>query len=188
MKTALIIVDVQYDFLPGGALAVPNGNSIIKRINKIMPQYDLVVATRDYHPVNHTSFALWPEHCVQNTRGAELSKALHTNHIDKIIFKGMNSEVDSYSGFFENDGKTSTELHKYLQANQVAHVHIVGLATDYCVKHTALDAARLGYVVTVLIDCCRGIDDKSIAQALEEMEAAGIKLLKGISGFPLSRE
>lgn len=206
---ALIIVDMQQDFLPGGALAVPDGDRIITKINNIMDnRYSVVVATKDYHPPNHKSFAsqhegkrplevvqpgtipqkikegsslkgtgqLWPDHCVQGTWGSKLAENLKINKINKVIFKGMNPEIDSYSGFFENDGKTVTELHSYLQKHGITTLHIVGLATDYCVKYTALDAVKLGYNVVVLFNCCKGMDTRGTEQALTEMKRAGITI------------
>ena len=189
---ALIIVDVQNDFCPGGALAVPEGDVIVPGINKIAQDFDIVVTTQDWHPKNHGSFAsnhedakpyelgilsgrkqvLWPDHCVQGTTGAELHHDLSVN--GQNFLKGTNPTADSYSGFFDDDG-ASTGLDEYLQKMNVVQVYVCGLATDYCVKFTALDALRQGYATTVLKDLCRGVnmnqDDSHTA--LEELKAAG---------------
>jgi len=194
MKT-LIIVDVQNDFLPGGSLAVPKGDAIISVINSMIPKYDLVIATRDYHPHDHKSFAsqhknrkpgdtvmlngikqiLWPDHCIQNTFGSEIVKALNSRDIDHIIYKGTNKEIDSYSAFFDNNHQSATGLHEYLQKKKIQNIDIVGLATDYCVKYTVLDALKLGYKVRVITSACRGIDltPGDIKKSLEEMKAKG---------------
>lgn len=167
MKKALIIVDVQNDFCKNGALEVPNGNEVIPYINQLIKntQYDEIIATQDFHPADHKSFAsnhsnkkigelidlngitqiLWPDHCVQGTFGTEFHKELNTSKITKIVQKGKNIEVDSYSGFYDNDHKSSTGLADYLKAKQIDTVEIVGLALDYCVKYTALDAVKEGF-------------------------------------------
>jgi len=198
MKKALIIVDVQYDFLPGGALAVMEGDQIIPFINSIIDHYTIVIATQDWHPSDHGSFAenqegkkpgdmiklqesdqiLWPVHCVQSSHGAEFSSALNMQKINTIFQKGTDPDIDSYSGFFDNGHKKSTGLHDYLQEQKVTDLDIVGLATDYCVKFTALDAAELGYKVSVLKKGVRAVnlsfnDDK---KAFEEMREKGIFL------------
>jgi nicotinamidase/pyrazinamidase len=163
--TALILVDIQNDFLEYGALAVPDGNAVIAVANEMIPQYDIVVATQDWHPANHGSFAanhpwrkpgqiieldglpqmLWPIHCVQNSYGALFAKDLHTDHITKIFQKGTDVNIDSYSGFYDNGHRKSTGMGEYLQAQGVTEVTIMGLATDYCVKFTALDALSFGF-------------------------------------------
>jgi nicotinamidase/pyrazinamidase len=198
MKRALIIVDLQNDFVPGGALPVTGGDQIIPVVNQLQPFFDLVVATQDWHPANHGSFAanhekgrpfelstlgglpqvLWPIHCVQNTRGAEFVSALNTSMIGKIFHKGTDPAIDSYSGFFDNGHRKSTGLGDYLQGQGVTDVYIVGLATDYCVKFTALDAQQLGFKTHLIQDACRGVDIKpgDVEQALAEMQQAGVQI------------
>lgn len=195
MKT-LIIVDVQYDFLPGGALAVSDGDRIIPFINSIMENYDLLIATQDWHPEDHGSFAanhegknpgemielngldqiLWPVHCVQNSHGAEFSSDLDFSKIHKVFQKGTDPGIDSYSGFFDNGKMKSTGLHDYLKSQGVTDVDIVGLATDYCVKFTAIDAAELGYKVQVLKRGVRAVNlsSKDDEKAFEDMKEKGI--------------
>jgi nicotinamidase/pyrazinamidase len=194
---ALIVIDVQNDFCPGGALAVADGDAIIPRINDLMPTFAVKVLTQDWHPAAHMSFAvnhpgavpfsmtempygpqvLWPAHCVQGTEGAAFHAGLNTDPADLIIRKGFRTGIDSYSAFFENDRSTATGLDGYLRARGVNRVTLVGLATDYCVAYSALDAARLGYGVTVLQGACRAIDlDGSLARMQAEMRAAGVTL------------
>jgi nicotinamidase/pyrazinamidase len=194
---ALIVIDVQNDFCPGGALAVAEGDQIISRINGLMGEFSTVVLTQDWHPANHSSFAanhpgaepfsltempygpqvLWPTHCVQGTSGAEFHADLRTDPAQLVIRKGFRPEVDSYSAFFENDHGTSTGLEGYLRNRGVTEVTLVGLATDYCVAYSALDAARLGFTVTVLEGACRAINlNGSLAEAQETMRAAGVAL------------
>ena len=195
---ALIVIDVQNDFCPGGALAVPEGDEIVQGINTLMNDFDAVVLTQDWHPAGHSSFAsshsgrapydmiemhygpqvLWPDHCVQGSAGAEFHAALATDRADLIIRKGYNPAIDSYSAFFENDRQTPTGLHGYLQTRAIDTLTMVGLATDFCVNFSAVDAAKLGYDVMVLTELCRGIDlDGSLAAALEGMKGAGVKVL-----------
>ena len=196
---ALIIVDVQNDFVEGGALAVTGGKSIIPGINAIMNDYDFVIATQDWHPKGHLSFAsnhenkkpgelislsgleqvLWPVHCVQNSQGSQFVERLNVNRFDYIVQKGTNIEIDSYSGFYDNGKKHQTDLLQYLQANQITDLHIVGIATDYCVKFTALDAIEAGFKTNLINDLCRGVELKKgdIASALEEMQQAGISII-----------
>ncbi len=196
---ALIIVDIQNDFLPNGSLAVNGGDTIIPLVNRLMGQYDLVVATMDWHPEGHKSFAtsyvnrevgdtlmleglpqiLWPTHCVQESWGASLAESLDVQNIDKIIYKGSNPNIDSYSGFFDNGHRNQTGLHDYLQEQGIDEVAIVGLATDYCVKFTALDAASLGYKTTLILDGCRGVELKKgdIVNALKELCEANVSLV-----------
>jgi len=195
---ALILVDLQNDFCPGGALPVREGHHIVPLINGIHDKYDLVVATQDWHPKDHGSFAtahnkkpgekillngieqiLWPDHCVQDTKGAEFIKTLEVKHIDKVFQKGTEKHIDSYSGFFDNGRKKDTGLGKYLKDKGVLDVHIVGLATDYCVKHTALDAVTLGFRTAVITDLCRGVDvvPGDIENAINAMRDAGIRIL-----------
>lgn len=196
MTTALIVIDVQNDFCPGGALAVPQGDSIVAGINTAMSDAEIVVVTQDWHPAGHSSFAsshhdkvpydmvdmpygaqvLWPDHCVQGSKGAELHANLDSDRADLIIRKGMNPSIDSYSAFFENDQTTSTGLEGYLRSRGVDAVTLVGLATDFCVNYTALDAARLGFKVRVLEEFCRGIDlGGSLSAARQAMDAAGVR-------------
>ena len=199
MKKALIIVDIQNDFLPGGALAVNEGDQIIPLVNSIQNQFDLIVATQDWHPANHGSFAanhqekspgevidlyglaqvLWPVHCVQNSPGAEFASDLDMKEVAKIFHKGTDPNIDSYSGFFDNGRKKKTGLGDFLQSEGVTHVYVVGLATDYCVKYTALDAASLGFQTTVIKDACRGVNlqPNDTEDALSEMLAKGIKIM-----------
>ena len=192
---ALIVIDVQNDFCPGGALAVAGGDEIIPRINALMDRFQTVVLTQDWHPASHASFAanhpgaapfsltdmpygpqvLWPTHCVQGTDGAAFHGALLTDPAQMIIRKGFRSGIDSYSAFFENDKTTATGLHGYLQERGVRRLTLVGLATDYCVAYSGLDAARLGYSVTLLEGACRAIDmGGSLAAARAETVAAGV--------------
>ena len=196
--TCLILVDIQYDFLDGGALAVPDGDQIIPIVNQLQPQFELVVATQDWHPADHQSFAiqhpgkkvgelidlhglpqiLWPDHCINSTHGAAFSEELEQDKISKIFPKGTDREIDSYSGFFDNGHRKATGLGDYLKERSVAKVYIVGLATDYCVKYTALDAVGLGFVTTVITDATKGVnlkaDDSAIA--LREMQEHGVLL------------
>ncbi|MEQ6119519.1 bifunctional nicotinamidase/pyrazinamidase [Reichenbachiella sp. MALMAid0571] len=196
MKNCLIIVDVQNDFLPGGALAVPNGDEVIPFINSIQNQYDLVVATQDWHPANHGSFAanhpdrkpgeiinlnglqqiLWPTHCVQNSLGAKFSEKLRMDIVQKVFVKGTDPGIDSYSGFYDNGKLQSTGLHNYLQSQDVGRVTVVGLAADYCVKFTAIDATELGYSVKVLKQGTRAVNLKptDFEQSILEMKSVGI--------------
>lgn len=194
---ALIVIDVQNDFCPGGALAVAGGDEIISRINGLMEDFQTVVLTQDWHPAGHASFAanhpgaapfslttmpygpqvLWPTHCVQGTVGAEFHKALRTDPAQLVVRKGFRRQIDSYSAFFENDRATATGLEGYLKNRGVSSVTLVGLATDYCVAYSALDAARLGFKATVLEGACRAIDlNGSLAEAKDQMRAAGVAL------------
>ncbi|MDP4034494.1 MAG: bifunctional nicotinamidase/pyrazinamidase [Pseudorhodobacter sp.] len=194
---ALIVIDVQNDFCPGGALAVAEGDAIIPRINALLGEFAVRVLTQDWHPANHASFAsnhpgaavfsmiempygpqvLWPNHCVQGTAGAAFHAGLHTDAADLIVRKGFRSRIDSYSAFFENDRLTPTGLDGYLRDRGVATLTLVGLATDFCVAYSALDAARLGFSVMVLETACRAIDlDGSLAAARDRMIAAGVRL------------
>lgn len=197
-REALLLIDLQYDFCEHGTLAVPDGNAVIPVANTLLPDFELVVATQDWHPADHLSFAanhpwrkpgqvidldglvqvLWPVHCVQDTFGALLVKTLDTTRIDHVVRKGTERTIDSYSGFFDNGRRKQTELHDYLQAAGVTDLVIMGLATDYCVKFTVLDALSLGYGVTVITDGCRAVDLASGdgAEALAVMRAAGAQL------------
>lgn len=193
--TALIVVDVQNDFCPGGALAVGGGHAIVPVINALVPRYEQVVITQDWHPEGHASFAsshhgrepfqttempygtqvLWPDHCIQGTAGAELHPDLQVTTAQLVIRKGWHEGVDSYSAFREADRKTLTGLAGYLKERGVDEVHVVGLATDYCVAWTALDAASTGFKVTVIEDACRAIDlSGSLKRAWADLAAAGV--------------
>jgi nicotinamidase/pyrazinamidase len=194
---ALIVVDVQNDFCPGGALAVAGGDQIVAQINNVMADYDAVILTQDWHPAGHSSFAssheaevfsniampygpqvLWPDHCVQGSFGAAFHKDLVTDRADLILRKGYRPGIDSYSAFFENDRSTATGLEGYLKSREILDVTLVGLATDYCVAYSALDAARLGFAVSVDTALCRAIDmDGSLDQARRDMAAAKVSLL-----------
>lgn len=198
MKKALLIVDVQNDFLKNGSLEVKDSNSIIPIINKLIEKFsydsDEVIATQDYHPKDHKSFASvskqtigtvgilngisqiwWPDHCIEGTFGAELSSSLLK--INTIVQKGKNKEFDSYSGFFDNNKKFSTELHSILQKKNISELYIVGIATDYCVKYTVLDAISLGYKVNLIKDACAGINKETVDSALKEMKESGAKII-----------
>lgn len=198
MSEALIVIDVQVDFCPGGALAVAGGDDIVAGINARMADFQTVVLTQDWHPKGHSSFAsshatkapfetvempygtqvLWPDHCVQGSAGAAFHPALATVPAALIIRKGMNPQIDSYSAFFENDQKTPTGLEGWLRARGIDRVTLVGLATDFCVQYSALDAARLGFEVEVERGLCRAIDlDGSLAAAEAAMQDAGVSLL-----------
>ena len=196
LSEALIVIDVQNDFCPGGALAVAGGDRIIPRINALLDGFAVRVLTQDWHPADHSSFAathgaepfdlidmpygrqvLWPAHCVQGTSGAAFHPALRTDAADLILRKGFRPGIDSYSAFFENDRATSTGLEGYLRSRGVARVTLAGLATDFCVAWSALDAVRLGFGVTVLEGASAAIDlDGSLAAMKAEMAAAGVAL------------
>ena len=171
----LILIDVQRDFLPGGPLAVPGGDQIIGVINSILPLFGHVIATQDWHPPHHISFSEWPEHCVQNTKGAELAPALNQKPIEKIFRKGVDLHVDSYSAFFDNERLHASGLEKYLKKNQLQTLYFAGLASDYCVLYSVLDALALGFEVFVIQDACRAIGDEK--KAFSEMRAKGAKLI-----------
>ncbi len=195
---ALLIVDMQNDFMPGGALAVPHADEIIPLINALIPKFSLVVATQDWHPADHASFAanhpgkhpgevvqvkgidqiLWPIHCVRNTRGAELVAGLDKEKIEAVFYKGTDKWIDSYSAFFDNQHGKSTGLGEYLTSRKVKEVTIVGVATDYCVLYSAIDAADLGFSVTVMQSVCRGINLKptDVENSFHAMAAKGVKL------------
>lgn len=197
---ALVLVDIQNDFLPGGALEVPQGDEVIPVANRIQPDFDLVVATQDWHPPDHGSFAanhpgkrpgavieldgleqiLWPVHCVQGTPGAELAPGLDTSRVQCVFRKGTDPRIDSYSALFDNAHRRSTGLGDSLRIRGVEAVYLVGLATDYCVKYSALDAAELGFRTFVVEDGCRGIDLEpgDVERALDEMRKAGVTVLR----------
>lgn len=193
---ALLIVDVQNDFIPGGALAVPQGDEVVPVINRLQAEYDIVLATKDWHPTGHCSFAsshrgykagdraeleigsqlLWPDHCVQGSNGAEFATGLETKKILKTFEKGIDRNIDSYSGLYDNGNQRETGLRTYLATKLVTEVHIVGLATDYTVKYTALDCRRAGFEVVILLVGCRAVNLKpgDDALAIKEMKAAGV--------------
>ena len=179
---ALIVVDVQYDFLPGGALAVRDGDAIIDNINSIRDKFDVTIFTQDYHPVNHCSFkvngGIWPVHCVEGTDGVAIHAGLLRKN-DVVVQKGVRSDIDSYSGFYDNERKTKTELDNILKKNNVDTVYICGLATDYCVKYTAIDAVGEGYTTILVRDACRGVNlnHGDVDTAITEMKMHGIKIL-----------
>ena len=193
---AILVIDVQKDFCPGGALAVAGGDDIVAPINALVPEYPVRVFTQDWHPSDHSSFAsqhgaepftttempygtqvLWPDHCIIGSNGAKFHDKLDTRSADLIIRKGFRREIDSYSAFFENDHTTPTGLEGYLRTRGVDTVVLVGLATDYCVNFSAVDAAKLGFKVTVIESLCRAIDlDGSLATARDGMISAGIEL------------
>lgn len=198
MSDALIVIDLQNDFCPGGPLGVPGGDDIVPGINARMESAGAVVLAQDWHPSGHASFAsshpgaspmdmtempygaqiLWPDHCVQGSEGARLHPALDTDRADMILRKGSNPAIDSYSAFFENDRTTPTGLHGYLQTRGITALTMVGLALDFCVNFSAVDAARLGYEVRVETALSRAIDaDGSLDAALEGMRAAGVELV-----------
>lgn len=199
MKSALILIDIQNDFCPNGALAVNEGDQIIPIVNKLQEKFETIIATQDWHPTDHKSFAvnhegksvgeiiklgetnqiLWPVHCTQNSFGSEFSKELKTEKLTKIFQKGMNKEIDSYSGFFDNDHKSETGLNDYLKENNIEELYITGLATDYCVKFTTMDALSLGFKVNLVVDACRGVNlsDGDVEKAIEEMKKAGAKII-----------
>ncbi|GAA5075137.1 bifunctional nicotinamidase/pyrazinamidase [Roseibacterium beibuensis] len=194
---ALIVIDVQNDFCPGGALAVPEGDRIVPGINALMEAFPAVILTQDWHPADHSSFAsqhpgkapmemtempygpqvLWPDHCVQGTNGAAFHADLNTTRADLIIRKGTNPAIDSYSAFFENDQTTPTGLEGYLRTRGIEQLTMVGLATDFCVNFSAVDAAKLGFAVEVRQDLCRAIDlNGSLAAANAGLKEAGVRL------------
>jgi nicotinamidase/pyrazinamidase len=179
---ALIIVDIQYDFIPGGALAVHEGDQLAEPILAIRDRFDLVVFTQDWHPANHCSFkvngGIWPVHCVQNSRGAEIDRRIIRDG-DHVIRKGSFKNVDSYSGFWDNNRTHKTELHDFLKTRGVDTLYICGLATDYCVKFTVMDAIDAGYKVVLIEDLCRGVSINPLdsKNAIEEMKSKGVKVV-----------
>ncbi len=195
---ALVLIDLQYDFMPGGALAVPLGDEVVPVANRLIRLFELVVASRDWHPRNHVSFAanhpgcepgqtievgglrqvLWPVHCVQNTHGANLHGDLDHDRITRVFDKGVNPDVDSYSCFFDNARRGSTGMDAFLRERGVRRLCLLGLATDYCVRFSALDAASLGFETVLIEDGCRGVELNAgdVAGAIESMRAAGVRI------------
>ncbi len=206
MKSALLLVDIQNDFIPGGALAVPDGDAVVKAANDVMKAFEIVIATRDWHPADHGSFAsqhqgktpgniielsgleqiLWPDHCVQNTKGAELVEGLNDEKITRLFYKGTVRSVDSYSAFFDNSKRKDTGLGDYLTSKGIGEVFIVGLATDYCVKYTALDAIELGLATKIIIEGVRGVElnEGDCEKALKEMSDAGARIISKGDLYP----
>lgn len=200
MKSALLLVDIQNDFLPGGALAVEEGDEVIPVANKLMDHFELVVATKDWHPATHKSFAanhpwrkpgqvievngleqiLWPIHCVQGSFGAEFHSGLDDHKIDEVFYKATDPDIDSYSAFFDNGHRKATGLGDFLKEENVEVIYIAGLATDYCVKYSALDALKLDFDTYVVIDGVRGIgqEEGDIEQAIEKMKEEGAKMVQ----------
>ncbi len=196
---ALILIDIQNDFIPGGALAVPDGNAVVPIANRVQDAFRLVVATQDWHPADHGSFAsnhegakpgdvitlngieqiLWPDHCVQGTSGTDFVSGLDMTNVAEIFRKGTDPGIDSYSGFFDNGHLKDTGLGGYLKSKNVIDIYILGLATDYCVKYTALDARQLGFTTYVIADGCRGVnlDKHDSEMAFSEMEKAGVTVI-----------
>ena len=190
---ALLLIDIQYDFLPGGALAVPDGDAIIPIVNPIQDRFDLVVATQDWHPQGHKSFAsshdgkkvfeqielhglpqvLWPDHCVQGTHGADLSEAVNWNRTEAIFRKGTSLEIDSYSGFYDNGHLKATGLSQYLKGRNITDVYIAGLAADYCVYFTAKDALQEGFTTYVIEDATKAISEDGFVQARKDLQERG---------------
>lgn len=198
-RTALLVIDVQNDFIPGGQLPVPEGDHIVPLINRLARQFKQVVIAQDWHPIGHASFAsshpghqpydviqlpygeqtLWPEHCVQATPGAELHPQLDLPHAQLIIRKGCNPDIDSYSAFLEADRRTTTGLSGYLKERGIDTVYMVGLALDFCVMYSALDARAAGFNAFVVLDACRAIDmNGSLAAAIDRMQGAGVGLIQ----------
>lgn len=200
MKKALILVDIQNDFVTGGALAVPEGETIVPIVNQLQEHFDFIVATQDWHPAQHGSFAanhsgtkpgevidlngldqiLWPTHCVQDSKGAEFVTELSMEKVRKVFVKGTDVGIDSYSGFFDNGKRKATGLGDYLKEEGVTDVYVCGLATDYCVKFTALDANNLGFGTYLIKDASRGVNlfPGDVDKAVEEMAASGIYVIE----------
>lgn len=199
MKKALLLVDIQNDFIPGGALEVKRGDEVIGVANRAMKYFNHIIATQDWHPADHKSFAsqhegknpgefielhglsqiLWPDHCVNKTKGAEFAQGLNISGITKVIQKGLDKVVDSYSGFFDNARDHATGLEDYLRSQEIDTLYILGLATDYCVKYTALDARKLRFNTNLIIEGVRGVElnPGDCENAIEEMKEAGVKVI-----------
>jgi len=195
---ALLMIDIQKDFLPGGSLAVDEGDMIIPAVNRLQPVFEMIVATQDWHPQDHVSFAsnhrgmhpgdkmdldgveqmLWPDHCVQGTDGAGFADDLNMEKVQKIIRKGTDPKIDSYSGFFDNQHKRDTGLHDYLRERNVDTVYITGLAADVCVRYTTLDALDLGYGVFIVEDATKAVEgEKSLRNTLQELRNKGAQII-----------
>lgn len=203
MRKALIVIDLQNDFMPGGTLAVSGSDQIVPVINHILLGFELIIAVRDWHPSEHVSFAenhpghkigevinlnritqiLWPAHCIAGTKGAEFSPGLNISRVDKIINKGVDPGIDSYSCFWDNEHLRQTELHAYLQKQEVTDVYLAGIATEYCVKYSVIDAVSHGYKTNVIIDACRGIELKKgdIDNAVKEMAERGARIINSFN-------
>jgi nicotinamidase/pyrazinamidase len=201
---ALVLVDIQNDFMPWGAVPVPHGDEVVPVANQVIPAFDLVVATQDWHPANHGSFAsqhpgkvvgdvvildglaqtLWPDHCIQNTPGADFPASLNVAGVHRLFRKGADPAVDSYSGFFDNGHRKATGLGDYLKKRGVHELHIMGLAMDYCVKFTALDAREQGFETRLIVEGVRGVElqEGDCLRAREQMQAAGVQLVSAIAG------
>jgi len=198
MKT-LILIDIQNDFCTGGALAIPDGDAVVPVANRLMSNFEMTIASQDWHPANHKSFAsqkegisvgetfqlngltqmAWPDHCIQGSRGAQLVETLEKHSIDRIFTKGTDPEIDSYSAFFDNGHRAATGLGDFLKSNNVTEVFAMGLATDYCVKFTVLDALKLGFETKLIVDGCRGVElnEGDIDKAIQEMKDAGAEIV-----------
>lgn len=198
-KKALIMVDLQNDFCQGGSLEVPQGDEVIPLANKLQPHFDVIIATKDWHPKDHMSFAsnhlghkigdivevnnleqiLWPDHCIQGTKGAEIHPQLDTSRIHQYFLKGTDKTVDSYSAFFDNAHIRTTGLADYLQQHNITDIYILGLATDYCVRFSCLDAVHMGFNTHIIADACRGVNlnPDDVENALQEMRDEGVKIL-----------
>jgi nicotinamidase/pyrazinamidase len=205
MKKALLMVDLQNDFMPNGALPVPEGDAVIPLANDLQAFFNCIVATQDWHPKNHGSFAvnhpglapggyinlagltqiLWPMHCVQGSYGAELVKGLNTDRIAKVFKKGIDPNIDSYSGFFDNGQRKATGLENFLKEKSIREVYVMGLALDYCIKYTVLDACRLGFSTFLIVDACRGVNRHSEDSmlAIQAMQQAGAQLIYSVDIF-----
>lgn len=195
---ALLVVDLQYDFLPGGNLAVPDGNQIIEVVNRIQNKFELIVATQDWHPQNHKSFAsqhsgknnfdivdlngleqvLWPDHCVEGTKGAEFTKEWNSNKVSVIFRKGTNAEIDSYSGFFDNGKRNNTGLLGFLKDKKVSEVYVCGLAADFCVFYSAVDASESGFKTYFLDFATKSITDSGLTEAKKVMITKNIAIIE----------
>lgn len=204
-QSALLLIDLQNDFVEGGALEVTGGRGIVEIANRLMPKFELVVATQDWHPADHQSFAsqhrglavgdrfflagleqtAWPDHCIQDSFGAEFVSTLNQDRIQRVIRKGSDRSIDSYSGFFDNGHRRSTGLEEYLRERNVSHVFVMGLATDYCVRATVLDAIEQGFQTTLIVDGCRGVELRAgdIERAVKEMIDAGAKIANSNATF-----